>query len=57
MHIHVFSAEGEAKYWLEPAVELAQNRGIPPREITVVHNIIERRKDEITAAWRKHFAS
>lgn len=24
MHIHVFCPEGEAKFWLEPMVELAQ---------------------------------
>ena len=25
VHIHIESAEGEAKYWLEPNVELARN--------------------------------
>jgi len=28
MHVHVQCAEGEAKYWLEPAIELAQNYGL-----------------------------
>ena len=29
MHIHVLCDGHEAKYWLEPQVELAKNTGIP----------------------------
>ena len=29
MHIHVICGRHEAKYWLEPQVELAKNLGIP----------------------------
>ena len=29
MHIHVLCDGKEAKYWLEPQVELAKNTGIP----------------------------
>ncbi|HYR28699.1 MAG TPA: DUF4160 domain-containing protein, partial [Thermoanaerobaculia bacterium] len=29
MHVHVFSADGEAKFWLEPAIELAESKGLP----------------------------
>ena len=25
MHVHVISGDGEAKYWLEPEIELAKN--------------------------------
>ena len=57
MHVHVFSSEGEAKFWLLPSIELAENRGLPSREITVLGKIIERRADEIAAAWREHFGS
>lgn len=56
MHIHVVSPEGEAKFRLEPSVELAQNQGIPAREMTAVRGIVERRKDEIATAWRKRFS-
>jgi len=57
MHVHVFSSEGEAKFWLQPNIELAENRGIPSREITVLVKIIERRAHEIAAAWRERFGS
>ena len=57
MHVHVGSSEGEAKFWLEPQIELAENHGIAVREITVVTKIIERRANEIAAAWHEHFGS
>ena len=28
MHVHVQAPEGEAKFWLEPAIELAHNYGL-----------------------------
>jgi Domain of unknown function (DUF4160) len=56
MHVHVASGEGEAKFWLEPRLELAENYGIPEREVTTIVKILERRSDEVEAAWRSHFA-
>jgi hypothetical protein len=29
MHVHVSTADGEAKFWLEPEIELAANYGLP----------------------------
>lgn len=55
MHVHVISAQGEAKFWLEPAIELAQNYGLRTGELRLVKDLIEERKDEIESAWRKHF--
>ncbi|HEX6177325.1 MAG TPA: DUF4160 domain-containing protein [Thermoanaerobaculia bacterium] len=57
MHVHVGSSEGEAKFWLEPKLELADNQGLPEREITAIGKILERRSDEVRAAWRRHFSS
>ena len=57
MHVHVASSEGNAKFWLEPELELAENHGIPDRELSTIARILERRRDEVEAAWRKHFAS
>ena len=33
IHVHVQSAEGEAKFWLEPEIELAQNYGLNTRQL------------------------
>ena len=32
MHVHVQSAEAEAKFWMEPRIEPAANFGFPDRE-------------------------
>jgi hypothetical protein len=34
MHVHVFSPDGEAKFWLEPQIELALNKGLKTVELT-----------------------
>lgn len=54
-HVHVHHATGEAKFWLEPAIELARDYGLGTRRIAIAHRIIEDHQDEILAAWAKHF--
>lgn len=54
MHIHVDSPEGEVKVWLEPRVEVAQNHGIPAREVTKILRIVEEQRGEIEERWRDH---
>jgi hypothetical protein len=56
-HIHVASSEGEVKFWVDPTVELAVNDGLAEREVRLVARIVERRRDEILSAWRRHFGS
>jgi len=55
MHIHIYCADGEAKYWLEPKIELAKNYRIPSRKLTKIEHIVEDHYDEIKSAWQKHF--
>jgi hypothetical protein len=54
-HVHVQHATGEAKFWLEPEVELAQNYGLTMSRLNTALKIIQERQDEIRAAWEKHF--
>ena len=56
MHVHVISAEGEAKYWLEPTMELARNFRLSNAQLREIEHLIEAHRDEITSAWRKHFS-
>jgi hypothetical protein len=48
-------ASGEAKFWLEPQVQLAVDYGLGPKRINAARRIIEERVDDIRAAWAKHF--
>ena len=54
MHVHVESSDGEVKIWLEPRIELAENHGIPAREVTKILGVVEKRHDEIEEHWRQH---
>jgi len=57
MHIHVQAPDGEAKFWLEPKIELAQTRGLDVRQLHRLHQLIEEHADDIRAAWSRHFGS
>lgn len=56
-HVHVICPDGEAKYWLEPKVDLAQNQGLNERKLRAAQRVIEENYDAIRAAWRRHFGS
>ncbi len=55
MHVHVRSADGEAKYWLEPRIELVRNHGFTSAQLRHIASVIEEHYDEFVAAWRAHF--
>jgi len=54
MHVHVAGLEGDAKFWLEPMVEVAMARGLDQHRLNEVRRITEDHRDEITNAWRRH---
>lgn len=54
-HVHVATADAEAKFWLEPAVELAVNYGLSDRDLREASEIIVARRQEFLDAWNKHF--
>ena len=57
MHVHVHASRGEAKFWMEPKIELAKNYGLSARALTSVRRLIEEHEDEIRKAWKTHFGS
>jgi Domain of unknown function (DUF4160) len=56
-HVHVYCGSGEAKFWLEPDIELAENFGLTRKQLAEVHAIIEERENEIVNAWKRHLGS
>lgn len=44
----------EAKYWLEPQVELAKNTGIPEHELNKIKKIVEKNADRFKEQYREH---
>ena len=55
MHVHVQSSQGEAKFWIDPEIELAANFGLPEHEIAKILSLVRRREREIREAWNRHF--
>lgn len=55
MHVHVYCADGEAKLWLEPHIELAKNFRLSRSQLKQIEQIIEAHHDELKRAWHGHF--
>lgn len=53
-HIHVLCAENEAKFWLEPAIELAENYGFNSKELKKITNIITNHADDFKYKYAIH---
>lgn len=56
-HVHVQHAEGEAKFWIDPAVELHANYGLKQKRLAEAEKLVEEHLNEIRRAWAKHFPS
>lgn len=54
MHIHVLCDGKEAKYWLEPQVELAKNTGIPEHKLNEIKKIVEKYADSFKEQFSQH---
>jgi hypothetical protein len=57
LHIHVQTADGEAKFWIEPEIELARNYELSEQDLRRVLELIVEHEQEIRDAWRSHFGS
>jgi hypothetical protein len=50
------SADGEAKFWIEPDIELADFKGLKKKQLRRLQALVEEHRDEIEAAWEEHFS-
>ena len=55
MHVHVQGQNGEAKFWLEPVIEVVQHIGLSRHEITEALRLVLEHENDIRSAWHKHF--
>lgn len=55
VHVHVAHPDGEAKFWLEPEVILANHTGLTQKELAAAEEIVRRHLQEIVHAWNEHF--
>jgi hypothetical protein len=55
LHIHVQSPGGEAKFWIEPNIELARNHQLSAQDLSRVLQLVVDHEQEIRDAWHHHF--
>jgi hypothetical protein len=55
MHVHVQGQSGEAKFWLESTIELAQYTGLSRHEINEALRLVQEHENDIHSAWHQHF--
>jgi len=57
LHIHVQTPEGEAKFWIEPSIELTKSYRLGAKSLKQAETIISEHEQEIRDAWHRHFGS
>jgi hypothetical protein len=55
VHIHVLKGGAEAKFWLQPEVDVAYNSGFNARTLAMLSRIVADRSAEIESAWHDYF--
>jgi len=55
MHIHIVSNGAEAKFWIEPNIEMAINNGFSVIEINELRRIVKENETKIRTSWNDHF--
>ncbi len=56
VHIHVSKDNSDAKFWLQPEVGVAYNKGFNARTLVRLSKVVEERREEIEKAWNDYFA-
>ena len=56
LHIHVRSADGEAKLWLDPAVAVAMSYGYDAAVLRELADVAEAHRELIERSWHEYFA-
>lgn len=55
VHVCVQGPDGEAKFWLDPEVSLAENVGLTASALRRIDRLVRQHEGDIREAWRKHF--
>ena len=54
MHIHVETPDGEAKFWLEPLIALAEYHHLKPQALREIERIVEENQEKFKDEWHKY---
>ena len=54
-HVHVKREQMEAKFWIDPVVELAENWGFARHEVNRISKITVLHRNRLLEKWHEHF--
>ena len=55
MHVHIATADGTAKFWLEPIIALADYHNLRSKDLRKIENLVREYEHEFKKAWQRHF--
>ena len=56
IHVHVIKGNTEARFQLQPEVQLLDNKGLKPAELKLAESLVEENKEMIVERWKVFFA-
>lgn len=55
VHVHVMKGGSEAKFNVQPEVEIVFNHGFKKNELAMIANIVEENREIIIERWKEFF--
>jgi len=55
IHVHVFKGGAAAKFWIQPEIRLAWNKGFKIAQLRRILTILQDQQDAIQEAWKNYF--
>ncbi|MCS6242758.1 MAG: DUF4160 domain-containing protein [Opitutus sp.] len=53
-HIHIRTPDGECKYWLEPTIRLAENKGVRGHDLRLIEQLVFEHQILLKKAYNEH---
>ncbi len=53
-HVHIRAGSKKAKYWLEPTIELSENKGFKQHELSKIEKIITENEQDFKTKFNQH---
>ena len=54
-HVHVATADGNVKFWLEPTISIATFHNLRTKDLNAIEAMVREHADEFRQAWDTHF--
>ena len=55
IHIHVIKGDAEARFVLEPEIEITENFGFKPHELAIAEEVIRDNREYMIEHWKLYF--